>query len=400
MRLEQPFQPLAGLAVALRIHVQLDARQVVDDVVRALVQQRLQSAAGFLQLTGAAQADGQAVAGGVVLRAFLQLRTEALGGQPRRAFELQLGTGAHQLVGQAVGLAAGRRLLGAVAAVGDARFGQRVGEQELRRLGVVAVLAGQALEHAGHATRVVAGVAQVAQADAVGFLLVLPREAALALDGGGLPGGDGGDGGIPGAGRRGDHAGEHGRHQRQLHALLRFQAACVMALRQVGQFVGEHRGELGFGLRVQEQPAVDADDAARHGEGVELRAVEDHELQAAVLQLAGLGQAVDVAFDEVLEQRVRQLRDLAAQHAQPGAAELVLLFGRDDGRAGVAQRRQVIGARHRAQGQADGKQQQGRARGGHAGTRSNRGANCSLGPASLASGVGAWVFSPAHCAEV
>ena len=307
-----------------------------------------------------------------MLRAFLQLRAKALGGQPRRAFELQLGAGAHQLVGEAVDLAAGRSLFGAVSAVGDARFRQRVSEQEFRRLGVVAVLPGQALEHAGHAARIVAGVAQVAQADAVGFLLVLPREAALALDGGGLPGGNGGNRGIAGAGRRGDHAGEHGRHQRQLHALLRFQTARVMALRQVGQFVCEHRSELGFGLGVQEQAAIDADDAARHGEGVELRAVEDHELQAPVLQLAGLGQAVDVPFDEVLEQRVGQLRDLAAQHAQPGASELVLLFGGDYGRAGIAQRRQVVGVRRRTQGQADGKQQSG-ARGSHAGTRSNRG---------------------------
>jgi hypothetical protein len=80
-----------------------------------------------------------------------------------------------------------------------------------------------------------------------------------------------------------------------------------MALGQVGEFVGQYRGKFGFGLSIQEQPAVYADDPAWHGEGVELRTIENHEFQAPVMQLAGLGQAIDVAFDEVLQQRIGKL---------------------------------------------------------------------------------------------
>ncbi|MNT73211.1 hypothetical protein D3C72_2118870 [compost metagenome] len=50
------------------------------------------------------------------------------------------------------------------------------------------------------------------------------------------------------------------------------------------------------------------------------------------------------------------MRHLAAQQAQPGAAELVFLFRGDDGRAGVPQRRQVVG--HDGWSEKTGKRQQ------------------------------------------
>ncbi len=110
-----------------------------------------------------------------------------------------------------------------------------------------------------------------------------------------------------------------------------------MALRQVRQFVGQYRGVLAFGLGVEEQPAVDPHDTARGGKGIELAAIDEDEFQAAVLQLAGFGQAVHAGFDVVLQLRVVELVDLAAQQAQPGTAELVLLLWRDDRGTGVAQ---------------------------------------------------------------
>ena len=235
-----------------------------------------------------------------------------------------------------------------------------MGHQEFRWPAVVAVLAHQALEHARHGARIVAGLFQVDDADAVGFLFILPGEAARLLNGGGLCRGNGGDAGITGARCGGDDTGEHGGHHRDLHALLGFDAAGKVALRQVRQFVGHDRGVFRFAAGIEEQAAVDPDDPAGRGKGVELGAVEQDEFQAAILQLAGFGQAIDAGFDEVLEDRVGQLGDLAAQHAQPGTAQLVFLLWRDDRRTGVAQRRQVAGRQCRA-GEQAGEGQQGRA---------------------------------------
>ncbi len=106
--------------------------------------------------------------------------------------------------------------------------------------------------------------------------------------------------------------------------------------------MGEHAGEFTLGVGIQEQPAVDADDAPRRGKGVEFLAVDEDEFEASILQLAGLGQAVHGGFDEILELRIGQLADLAAQQAQPGAAQIVFLLRGDDGRTGIAQRRQIV----------------------------------------------------------
>ncbi|MNF67354.1 hypothetical protein D3C84_491660 [compost metagenome] len=101
--------------------------------------------------------------------------------------------------------------------------------------------------------------------------------------------------------------------------------------------MGHYRGVFGFGLGVEKQAAVDPDDPAGRGEGVDLRAVEQDEFQAPILQLAGFAQAIDTALDEILELRVRQLADLATQQTQPGAAQLMFLLGRDDRGTGVAE---------------------------------------------------------------
>ncbi|MNM95380.1 hypothetical protein D3C81_1078210 [compost metagenome] len=122
-----------------------------------------------------------------------------------------------------------------------------------------------------------------------------------------------------------------------MHALLGLDAAGEVALRQVRQFVGQYRGVLALGLGIEEQPAVDPDDPARGGEGVEFTAVDENELQAPVLQLAGFGQTVDAGFDVILELGIVQLIDIAPQQAEPGAAQLVFLLWGDNGRTGVAE---------------------------------------------------------------
>ena len=130
------------------------------------------------------------------------------------------------------------------------------------------------------------------------------------------------------------------------------------------QFVSHNRGVLGFGLRIEKQAAVDPDNSTGRGKGVDLWAVEQNELQASILQLAGFAQAIDAGFDEVLELWIVELADLAANQAQPCAAQLVLLLCGNDGGTGIAKGGQVTG---RGGGcQQAGQRQQGRAQKAHA----------------------------------
>ncbi|MNN32539.1 hypothetical protein D3C81_1462610 [compost metagenome] len=103
------------------------------------------------------------------------------------------------------------------------------------------------------------------------------------------------------------------------------------------QFVRQYRCVFTLGLRIEEQATIDPDHATRRREGVELRAVDQNEFKASVSDLTGLHQLIDAGFDVVLELRIVELRNLAAQHGQPGAAELVFLLRRDNGRTGVAE---------------------------------------------------------------
>ena len=201
-----------------------------------------------------------------------------------------------------------------------------MGQQELGRCGVVAAELGETLEHVRHCSGVVACLFQIENADAVGFLFILAREAALFLDGGGLGGCQSGKTSVPAAGGGQHNAGEHGGHEGYLHALLLLEAAGEVALRQVRQFVGQDRGKLGFAAGMQKQAAVDAHHTARRGKGVQLRAVNQHKGQAAVAQLAGFRQTTGQVFDKAFQLRIIQRRNCAPEHGQPGPAELVLLL--------------------------------------------------------------------------
>ncbi|MNI89755.1 hypothetical protein D3C73_1471980 [compost metagenome] len=99
----------------------------------------------------------------------------------------------------------------------------------------------------------------------------------------------------------------------------------------------QYRSVFALGLGVEEQTSVHPDDPARRCKGVELRAVDQDEFQASVSDLAGLDQSVNAGFHVILELRIVELRNLTAQHCQPGAAELVFLLRRDNGRTGVAE---------------------------------------------------------------
>ncbi|MNO84164.1 hypothetical protein D3C76_754950 [compost metagenome] len=334
---QQAVNPGLCIRQAIVGDVQVDLGEVVDDLVRRLGQQLLEVFPCFVQLSALDLGDRQTIARHIAFRVFIQQGAEALGAQAWGFFIDQLDPGTNQLITQGVFDAALRGLLGAVAGVGDTRFGHRVSQQEFRRLGVEAVLTPQAFEHGRHGAGVVACLFQIEDTDAIGFLFVLARESPLFLDGCRLCPCNRRNTGIAGTCRGNHDTGQQRGHHRYLHALLGLDATGKVALRQVSQFVGQYRGILAFGLRIEEQAAVDPDNPAGRRERVELRAVDQDELQAPVIDLAGLHQAVDAGLDVVLELRVVELRHLAAQQGKPGAAQLVFLLRRDNGRTGVAE---------------------------------------------------------------
>ncbi|MNN32540.1 hypothetical protein D3C81_1462620 [compost metagenome] len=121
-------------------------------------------------------------------------------------------------------------LFGPVAGVGDTRFGHRVSQQEFRWLGVETVLTHQAFEHGRHRTRVIPGLFQIEDADAVGFLFVLPGEGALRLNRRCLRTGDGRNTGVTATGCGNDDPGQQRGHHRYLHSLRCLDAAREVAL--------------------------------------------------------------------------------------------------------------------------------------------------------------------------
>ena len=126
-------------------------------------------------------------------------------------------------------------------------------------------------EERRHALRIEAGAREDAEADAIGFGFVRAREADLLLDREALRRRHAGHRRVAAAsGCADEDGGEHRRSRHQARAALRRDAACDVSLRDVRDFVREHARELALVLRFEQQPAVDADEAAGQREGVDL----------------------------------------------------------------------------------------------------------------------------------
>ncbi len=89
-------------------------------------------------------------------------------------------------------------------------------------------------------------------------------------------------------------------------------SAGKVALAEVGQFVGQDRGKLLFGCRIEEKAPIHAHDTAGYGEGVDGRAVNQNQFQVAVVQRCRWHQAIDNRAQVVINQWVLQLRGGAA----------------------------------------------------------------------------------------
>ncbi len=134
--------------------------------------------------------------------------------------------------------------------------------------------------HLDHRRRIVAGAGQVLSAETIGFQFHVTPVAADEgraehvgqVAGGTDPGADrhrlAKD--VPGAGL----------------ALL----AHAVARRDVADLMTEHRGQFGLGAKVGDQSAMDIDVAARQGEGVDVRRIDDGEM---ILQIAAVAAAGD-----------------------------------------------------------------------------------------------------------
>ena len=105
-------------------------------------------------------------------------------------------------------------------------------------------------------------------------------------------------------------------------------------------------------LGAQHEAEIDADHAARGGEGVDLLGVDQHDAQRRVAQFAVLGQMRQLGFDVILEDGVIDGRHGRQHPLEELLAELALHFRGDQPGGPIPKGRQVIAGRRRSQGMA------------------------------------------------
>ena len=251
---------------------------------------------------------------------------------------------AHHLVVQRARVALGGMLLHLAAGVGDPRFAQRVGQQKLRRLAGVAVGAVHALKHAHHAAGIQARPHHGVEAHPVRLLLPAPAVAQLVGLGRRLHAGHRRHARIAAA-HGADHDGGHHRRQGgQGLGPLHLNAPGEVALAQVGELVADDAGVLVDILGVQHEAEIDADDAARRGEGVDLVVVDEDGLQHRLAQVAVLGELRHLLFHVVLEDGVIDGGQRRPHLLDEVLADAALRLRRDQAGGGVPQGRQVVAA--------------------------------------------------------
>ena len=131
---------------------------------------------------------------------------------------------------------------------------------------------------AGHPLRIETGLPKQLQADRVGLLLLFPTEVDPMLH---PPGLEGDQGSLTELWvvRSGDGCGEGSRKERQGEAAHLGQVPLQMSVGDMGDFVGDDRGELALIFGQQDQTAIDPDIAGRAGEGVDLGVIDDKKVE-------------------------------------------------------------------------------------------------------------------------
>mmetsp|Transcript_4778 Transcript_4778/g.16841 ORF Transcript_4778/g.16841 Transcript_4778/m.16841 type:complete len:461 (+) Transcript_4778:920-2302(+) len=237
------------------------------------------------------------------------------------------------------------------ARVADALTGQRVGAQ----IGVGAVVHQvigllHALEHADHAAAGEAGFDQHIEAHAVGFTLHIARKVQRQLGGACLARDDAGLRHLGVATRRRQDAQQQAGDGDHAGLGVAGDAPCDVALGDVRQLVGQHRGQLVTRHGHLDQAQVGAHKAARQREGVDALVAHQERLPGK----AGLGFIADVpelarrsdqgrpdALQVLLQQRVQHVVGVDADLAHHLIAQPALGAHVEILRHRVAQRRQV-----------------------------------------------------------
>ena len=234
---------------------------------------------------------------------------------------------ADEVVGGGLRHDLGIELRGAVAGLGDAVGGDRVGAQELRHLDACeAGAAPEDLEEVGHRVRVEPRVGEQRDADAVGLVFIGAGEVDLLLHRGALRDRDTGLHGIAGAGRHSDQDGgdERGGGGDAL-ATPRLDGACDMPLGDMRDLVREHARELRLVRGGGDETLVEADEAPGQREGVDAR-VAHHEEPEPPLQIGHLrGDPAAERLDVIVGLGVLHDEPLFAQTAHHGHADAELL---------------------------------------------------------------------------
>ena len=209
----------------------------------------------------------------------------------------------------------------------------------------------QLVEHGGHAGWGKAGGGQHAKANAVGLAFDIARKIQLGLDGRSLPRADGGVGrvdAVAAAGRK--DAQQQGRQRHQRSPLLGRNAARDMALRNVREFVGQHRGQLVGRVGQRHQAQVNAHIAAWHGKGVDaavahqegLKGKGAFDLGVDVAQLLrGFHQGCPQLLQVLEQHRVVQVLRVATAFAHDLLAQATFGADREVVRSRFAQRWQA-----------------------------------------------------------
>lgn len=234
----------------------------------------------------------------------------------------------------------GVHLAGSVAGVGNPIERYRVGAKEFRD-----VVPGpareflQALEEVRHRVWVEARSLEDLHAHAVGLGLVGTGKVELLLQASGhAPGHD------SGSQIRVDGGGENARQDSEAGGKVDVAPACEhardMALRDMGDFMGDHGGQLGLVARLQYQPDMDAENAAGHRKGIDLVIVDREEVERPFglrrMRQKLAAEGVNVEVDLGVGDQGGAAMDLAQQ----GSAEFALLCRAQDTARGLAQIRQ------------------------------------------------------------
>ncbi len=130
-----------------------------------------------------------------------------------------------------------------------------------------------------------------------------------------------------------------------IESFCAFDRARDMVLRDVRDFVREHARELGFGLGEQDEPGVDADEAAGQRERVDLRIRHAEELEVLLDVRRRRDEPVSELVQVVVDLGIIDVAAARAHLAHDRFAELALLGGREIGLRRVAEIGQALRTR-------------------------------------------------------